>query len=332
MKFLIKKLVEAIGPSGYEKAVRDLVREEVENLVDEIKVDNLGNLITRKGVKQEGGLRIMIAAHIDEIGIMVTHVDKKGFARFTTIGGVRPHTCYGSRVRFLNGVVGVIGGERLENARNVHKFEELFIDVGASSLEDCPIKIGDVAAFERPYEDLGNRVIAKSLDDRIGVAVLIETLKRLESSPHELYFVFSCQEEVGVRGATTASYSIDPDLGIAVDGTLTGDTPRSVTMDVSLGKGPAIKVKDSGMISDPRLVNSMVASAKKNSIPYQMEILLGGSTDARAMQVSRSGMPAGCLSVPLRYVHSPSEMVDMNDVENTVKLLQSLLSEPIELS
>ena len=332
MKSLIKKLVEAIGPSGYEAAVRDLVREEIGNLVDEIKVDALGNLITRKGKKQDDGLRIMITAHIDEIGIMVTHVDKNGFARFTTLGGVRPHTCYGSRVRFLNGVVGVIGGERLENPRNVHKIEELFIDVGADNPEDCPIKIGDVAAFDRPFEDLGSRLTAKSMDDRIGVAVLVETLRQLESSPHELYFVFSSQEEVGVRGATTASFSIDPDLGIAVDGTLTGDTPRGATMDVSLGKGPAIKVKDSGMISDPRLVNAMVSCAQKNSIPYQMEILLGGSTDAKAMQISRAGMPAGCISVPMRYVHSPSEMVDIDDVENTVKLLKALLSEPINLS
>lgn len=332
MKSLIKKLVEAVGPSGYEKAVRDLVRDEIGTLVDEIKVDALGNLITRKGVKQDGGLRIMITAHIDEIGIMVTHIDKNGFARFTTIGGVRPHTCYGSRVRFLNGIVGVIGGERLETPRNVHKFEELFIDVGASNLEDCPIKIGDVAAFDRPFTDLGNRLTAKSMDDRIGVAVLIETLRRLESSPHELFFVFSSQEEVGVRGATTASFSINPDIGIAIDGTLTGDTPRGVTMDVCLGKGPAIKVKDSGMLSDPRLVNAMVSCAEKNAIPFQMEILLGGSTDAKAMQISRAGMPAGCISIPMRYVHSPSEMVDITDVENTVKLLKALLSEPIDLS
>ena len=140
MKSLVKKLVEAIGPSGYETAVRDLVREEIENLVDEINVDALGNLITRKGKKQDDGLRIMITAHIDEIGIMVTHVDKNGFARFATLGGVRPHTCYGSRVRFLNGVIGVIGGERLDNPRDVHKIEELYIDVGAVNPEDCPIK------------------------------------------------------------------------------------------------------------------------------------------------------------------------------------------------
>ena len=331
MKSLIKKLVEATGPSGYEAMVRDLVRAEIETLVDNIVIDAMGNLITKKGIKQGNGMRIMLTAHLDEIGIMVTHVDQKGFVRFTTLGGVSPHTCYGSRVRFLNGKVGVIGGERLENPRNVRKLEELYIDVGATCPQDCPVAIGDVAAFDRPFEDLGNRMVSKAMDDRIGVAVLIETLRRLKNSPHELYFVFSTQEEVGLRGATTAAFAIDPEIGIAIDGTLTGDTPKSNVMDVGLGKGPAIKVKDSGMISDPRLVNAMVTCAQKNEIPFQMEILVGGSTDAKAMQISRAGMPAGCISVPMRFVHTPSEMVDSNDVENTVKLLVALLSNPINL-
>jgi endoglucanase len=332
MKSLIKKMVEATGPSGYEGVVRDLVRTEIESLVDSIEIDAMGNLIAKKGKKEDNGIRIMLSAHIDEIGIMVTHVDRNGFARFTTLGGVSAHTCYGSRVRFLNGQVGVIGGERLENPRNVRKLEELYIDVGATSQDDCPIKIGDVAAFDRPFEDLGTRMVSKAMDDRIGVAVLIETLRRMTNSPHELYFVFSTQEEVGLRGATTAAFAIDPDVGIAIDGTLTGDTPKSAVMEVGLGKGPAIKVKDSGMISDPRLVNAMVSCAQKIDIPFQMEILVGGSTDAKAMQISRAGMPAGCISVPMRYVHSPSEMVDSNDVENTVKLLVALISNPIILT
>jgi putative aminopeptidase FrvX len=332
MKSLIKKLVETVGPSGYESKIRDVVRKEVEAYADEIQVDAMGNLIIRKGEKKEGGMKVMLSAHIDEIGVMVTHVDKNGFARFTTIGGVRPQTCYGSRVRFLNGTAGVIGGERLDNASHVHTFESMFIDVGATSPEDCPVKIGDVAAFDRPFEDLGNRVISKAMDDRVCAAVLIETLKNVKESPHELYFVFSTQEEVGLRGATTAAYAINPDLGISSDVTMTGDTPRSMKMDVSLGKGPAIKVKDGGMLADPKVVAAMVNTAEKHGIPYQLEVLLGGTTDAKAMQISRAGMPAGCVSVPCRYVHTPSEMVDINDLKNAVKLLTQLISEPIQLA
>jgi endoglucanase len=331
MKSLIKKLVETVGPSGYESKIREVIRGEVEGFADEIQVDAMGNLIIKKGEKKEGGLRVMLSAHIDEIGVMVTHVDKNGFARFTTIGGVRPHTCYGSRVRFMNGSAGVIGGERLENANHVHTIESMYIDLGASNPEDCPVKVGDVAAFDRPFEDLGNRVISKAMDDRVCAAILIETLKLVKNSPHELFFVFSTQEEVGLRGATTAAYAIDPSLGIAVDVTMSGDTPRGIKMDVSLGKGPAIKVKDGGMLADPRLVDAMVQCAKKQKIPYQLEVLLGGTTDAKAMQISRAGMPAGCVSVPTRYVHTPSEMVDINDVNNAVKLLSALISEPIKL-
>jgi len=332
MKSLIKKLVETVGPSGYESKIREVIRGEVELYADEISVDAMGNLIVKKGEKKKGGLRVMLSAHIDEIGVMVTHVDKNGFSRFTTIGGVRPQTCYGSRVRFLDGTVGVIGGERLENANHVHAIEAMYIDVGATSVEDCPVKIGDVAAFDRPFEDLGNRLVSKAMDDRVCAAVLIETLKNVKNSPHELYFVFSTQEEVGMRGATTAAYSIDPDLGIASDVTMTGDTPRGIKMEVALGKGPAIKVKDGGMLADPKVVDAMVQCAMKHEIPYQLEVLLGGTTDAKAMQISRAGMPAGCVSVPTRYVHTPSEMVDINDLNNAVKLLTAFISEPIKLA
>jgi endoglucanase len=332
MKLLIKKLVETVGPSGYETQIREVIREEVQKYADETYTDAMGNLIIRKGQKSAQGLKIMLSAHMDEIGVMVTHVDKNGFARFTTIGGVRPHTCLGGRVRFLNGSAGVIGGERLENMGHVHAFEEMYIDLGASSAQDCPVKIGDVAAFERTFEVLGNRLTSKALDDRVGVAVLIEVLRQINSSPNELYFVFSTQEEVGLRGATTAAYGIDPDLGISVDVTVSGDTPRASLMDVKLGAGPAIKVKDGGMLSDPRLVEAMVNCAKEQKIPYQLEVLLGGTTDAKAMQISRAGMPAGCVSIPCRYVHSPSEIVDFRDVENGVKLLTTLLSNPIVLA
>jgi endoglucanase len=272
---------------------------------------------------------------MDEIGVMVTHVDENGYLRFIPIGGVRSLTCVGSRVRFLNGQTGVIYYERTRDLSKPLPFEHLYIDIGAARRADVTLRVGDVAAFERPFTDLGSRLVSKAMDDRIGVAVLIESLRRLAErgnrSPHHLYFVFSVQEEVGVRGATTSAYGIDPDLGVAVDVTNCGDLPNDIKMDVSLGKGPAIKVRDAGMLADPRVVEWMVETAKSEKIPYQMEVLEGGSTDARAMQLTRAGVPAGCISIPCRYVHSPSEMVDFDDVQNAVRLLVSLLEKPLKL-
>jgi putative aminopeptidase FrvX len=330
MKNLIQKLTETFSPSGYEVAICEVIRSEIRPYADEIRVDALGNLIARKGTGSANGKRIMLAGHMDEIGLMATHIDENGFIRFTGLGGIRPTALTGGRVRFMDGTPGVISSDRLTEPGKAPTLEQCFIDVGASSKKECPVKVGDVCAFERPFLDLGNRMIAKSMDDRIGCAVMIETLRTLKSSPHELYFVFTTQEEVGLRGATTSAFGVDPDLGLSVDVTGTGDTPRGSNMEVGLGKGAAIKVKDGGMLADPRIVNWMIRTAEKAKIPYQREVLEGGTTDARAIQVARAGVPAGCLSVPTRYVHSPSEMVDTRDVQNSVKLLVALLSAPVD--
>ncbi|MBN2146995.1 MAG: M42 family metallopeptidase [Anaerolineales bacterium] len=328
MKPLIQKLVETFGPSGYESPIREVIRAEVAAHADEIQVDPLGNLIVRKG--KQGGRKIMLAAHMDEIGVMVTHIDENGFVRFTGIGGVSTRTCYSGRVRFLNGAQGVIGVDRLDDLTRLPSMDQLFIDLGHTSQKDCPVHTGDIAVFERPFADLGDRLVSKAMDDRVGVATLIEVLRQLPETPHQFFFVFSVQEEVGVRGATTAAFSLDPDLGLAVDVTATGDTPKARKMDVSLGKGPAIKVRDAGMLADPRVVDWMARTAEKARIPYQLEVLEGGSTDARAIQLTRAGVPAGCLSIPCRYIHSPSEMVDYKDVQNAVGLLLELLKQPLE--
>jgi putative aminopeptidase FrvX len=331
MKPLIKTLVESTGPSGYETQVRDVIRAQVESHANELRVDALGNLIATQGKPAENGKKIMLAAHMDEIGIIATHVDENGFVRFTTIGGVNPRTCVGGRVRFLDGTIGVIGHEYIKDRSKLPTIEQMYIDVGAKNRASCPVKVADTAAFERPFLDLGDRLVSKAMDDRIGAAVLIETLRQLKYSPHQVFYVFSVQEEVGLRGATTAAYGIDPDIGIALDVTLSGDTPKGIKMDVGLGKGPAIKVRDSGMFSDPQIVNWMVETAERNKLPYQLEVLEGGTTDARAIQLSRAGVPSGCISIPCRYVHAPSEMVDLNDVQNAVKLLVALLQKPIQL-
>jgi len=338
MKSLIKQLVEATAPTGYEGPIRDIIRAEVEPLADQVHIDTMGNLIARRGMGSEGTTaktRIMLSAHMDEIGLIASHIDDNGFVRFHALGGVNPMTCVGGRVRFLNGSQGVIGIERLDNPSRQLSLERLFIDLGVQDRKQCPVKVGDVAVFDRPFLDLGERLVSKAMDDRIGVAVLIETMRQFAdnniTSPHQLFFVFSTQEEVGLRGATTAAYAIEPDLGIAVDVTRSGDTPRGVTMDISLGRGPAIKVRDSGMLADPRVVRWMADSAERGGIPFQYEVLEAGTTDAKAIQLTRSGVLSGCLSIPTRYIHSPSEMVDYADVQNAIRLCVKILSQDIDL-
>jgi putative aminopeptidase FrvX len=268
----------------------------------------------------------VLAAHMDEIGVMVTYVDEQGFARFTNIGGVRPLNCVGGRVAFADGTLGVIGVEqKRDDADKVPKMAQLYIDVGATNRDGCPVQVGDAAVFVRPVAAPEKRLIAKAMDDRIGCAILIETLRRLEHTPHDLYVVFSVQEETTLSGARTSAYNIDPDMAIAVDITATGDTPESKHMAVELGRGPAVKVQDRGMIAHVAVRELLVQRAKEGNIPYQLEVLEAGTTDAAAMQLVRAGVPAGCVSIPCRYFHTPSEMVDEGDVEDCVRLLLEVL-------
>jgi putative aminopeptidase FrvX len=332
MKPLIKKLVESYGPSGSEDQIRELVRAEIRGVPDYITVDPLGNLIAVVKKKAKSGKKVILSAHLDEIGLVVSHIDERGFARVQPFGGVNPLACVGGRVRFADGRLGVIGLDvRRDDLGKIPALSEMYLDVGATSRADCPLKVGDAAGFWRPMAELGERLVAKSLDDRIGVAILIETMRALKRTPHEVAFVFSVQEEVGLRGAGAAAFGLEADLGIAVDVTRTGDTPQGVKMDVSLGRGPAIKVRDTNLVADPRIKNLLVQRAGEAGVPAQLEILDGGSTDASAMQIAGGGVPAGCVSIPTRYIHTPSEMVDYRDVQATVKLLLELLQKPIEI-
>lgn len=332
MKELLKSLVETTGPTGHEDEVRELVKSLIGPFVDEMFTDVMGNLIARKGVKQDDGLKIMFSAHIDEIGVVVTYVDDNGFVRFTNVGGVRPNMELAGRVEFANGTMGVISMEPVKNATTVQPLSRMYIDVGATSAEDCPVSVGDFGVFSRPFLDMGDRVVSKAMDDRAGAAVLVDVIREMGETPHECWFVFSVQEEVGLRGAKTSAYRINPDLGIALDVTMTGDTPKArPVMDVSLGNGPAVKVKDAGMIASPKVVKLMTDVAAENNIPYQLEVLTGGTTDAAAMQITRSGVAAGCISIPCRYVHSPSEMIDINDLQNAVKLILKMIENSIKL-
>jgi putative aminopeptidase FrvX len=330
VKDLIKNLTETFGPSGFEGPIRELIRKEVEQYVDEIRVDALGNLIClKKGTG--GGKEILLDGHMDEIGVIVTHIDDNGFLRFANIGGLSPAIVLGQRVYFENGTVGVIGSETIENLKDL-KLEKFYIDIGARDRKEAEerVRVGDAAAFLQYFVDLGQRVVAKAMDDRIGCLVIIETLKRLGETPHDIYAVFATQEEVGLRGAKVAAFGIEPDVGIAFDVTRTGDTPKGITMEVSLGKGAAIKVKDRSLICTPALKDYMVKVAEENNIPYQLEILEAGGTDSGAIQLTKAGIPAGVISIPCRYIHSPCEMIDMGDLEACINLSKALCESPMD--
>jgi endoglucanase len=334
VKELIAELTETWGPSGNEDAVRKVIEKSITGHADEVRVDALGNLIVLKKGNVKKGVdkrRIMLAAHMDEIGVIVSHVDEKGFLRFSAIGGVFPPTLLGSRVQFGDGKIGVIGRERVVKPDEAPRMDKMFIDVGSPDKGHVGRRVGDAACFTRPFVDLGQRLVAKAFDDRIGCAVLVQTLLGLKTTPHDVYFVFTTQEEVGVRGATTSAFGVEPEIAVAVDVTLTGDTPEAPTMAVALGAGPAIKVKDRGMLAHVGVKNWMVSTAERLKLPYQFEVLDAGSTDGMAIQTSRAGVATGVLSIPTRYVHSPSEMVDYDDVRHSVELLLGMLSSPVSL-
>lgn len=330
MNELVKTLTEAYGPSGEEGQVRALIEDAIRDAATEIRTDPLGNLIALKR-GSGGGKRVMIAAHMDEIGLVVTHIDKKGFVRVGPVGGVMPPTLMGGRVRFGNGKAGVIGSEKWLRSNEAPKWAEVFVDVGATSPDDAPVRVGDIACFDRPFEALGDRLVAKAMDDRAGCAVLVQVLRDLADSPHDVYAVFTTQEEVGTRGALVSAFGIEPEVALAIDVTDTGDVPEAAPNAVELGAGPAVKVMDRGFLSHPGVKQWMMDGAERLGIPYQREVLLVGSTDARAIQLSRAGVPTGALSLPSRYIHTPSEMVDLRDLQGAVNLLVGLLKEPIAL-
>ncbi|MFO7819131.1 MAG: M42 family metallopeptidase [Halanaerobacter sp.] len=326
MKKLIKRLVETYGPSGDEEEIREVIKDEIEDRVDKIETDALGNLIAlKKGRKNK---KIMLAAHMDEIGLIANHIDEDGFIRFDRVGGISPYMLLGARVLFNGETTGVVDKEgQLDDIKKLN-YDKLYIDIGAQEQEEAEEKItlGDTASYLREFQDLGKRVTAKSLDDRIGCVTLIETLKEIDTPTYDTYFVFTTQEEVGTRGSKVAAYNIEPDLGLALDVTLTGDMPEAKRMSVSLGEGPAIKVKDRSVLADPQVKNLLIDLAEENELPYQLEVLKYGGTDAGSMQLTKDGVLAGAVSIPCRYVHSPSEMVDIDDVENSVKLVSALLN------
>jgi putative aminopeptidase FrvX len=320
---LLKKLTQCFGPSGNEEEIREFIKNEIKNNVDDIKTDALGNLIARK---KGPGKRIMFAAHMDEIGLIATFIDKNGFIRFSAIGGIMPFRILYQKVSFKNGTVGIVSyEEKLEKIADL-TLEKMYIDIGAKSREQAEekVNIGDAACFMKNFNIEFDTVSSKALDNRIGCYILIETIKSLTDNHNDLYFVFTVQEELGLRGAGTSAYSINPDYAIAVDITGTGDTPESKLLALELGKGPAIKVKDSSIIAHPVIKNLMIEEAKNNNLPYQLEVLEQGGTDSGAIHITRGGVPSGVLSIPIRYIHTSVEKADINDIKAGVKLLTAI--------
>ena len=321
---LTKKLAETWGPPGYEHRIRAVIQEEVADFADETRVDALGNLICRVG---SGGVSVLVAAHMDEIGLMANYQEPdSGYLRFSRMGGLRPDTLNGNRVLFEDGTIGVIAAQNGAGK----KLDDFYIDVQDGG--GNAVSAGMPAAFMRETQMRGKRIIGKSLDDRIGCVVAIEAMRRLQrQSPNEVYFAFTAQEEVGLRGAKTAAQGIRPDIGIAVDVTGSGDQIRGSKMAVRLGGGAAIKVHDPGLVVPIAIKNWMIERCESDGIPYQLELLSGGTTDASAIQLADAGVPSGCISIPTRYLHTTSETVDIDDVNACVDLLHGLLANPIDL-
>jgi putative aminopeptidase FrvX len=324
----IRTLVESYGPSGHEDQIRETILGLIDGLADEVHVDNMGSVIAWKWADDDSAPTVMLSAHMDEIGMMVTHITEDGFLRFTNIGGLFRNTLHGQRVRFADGTIGTIGTDSDVSSYQTGSMDQFYIDVSGNGAKP---KVGDAAGLLREFEERGDRLIAKSMDDRIGCAIQVEVMKALKGVdlPNNVAFVFSTQEEVGLRGAKTAAYAVDPDIGIALDVTRTGDTPKGLKMEVKLGGGPAIKVKDSGMLAAPEVIDLMEKAAKKAKVSTQREVLEAGTTDAASMQLVRAGVRAGCLSIPCRYIHTTSETVDRGDVEGCIKLLVTLLKDKV---
>ncbi len=336
MKELLANLTGVYGPSGKEDSIRSAIEKEIKDHVDEIRTDTMGNLIAVKKSTLSGDkppVRVMTAAHMDQIGLIITNIDENGFLRFSNIGGVFPFNVINRRVVFENGITGTVSYEtELENMKDL-KLNKMYIDIGAANREEAEkqVSIGDVAVYYAPMAAAGNRYFGCAMDDRAGCAVLVQAIKTIKDSPNELIFVFTVQEEVGLRGAKTSAYSVNPAMAISLDVTLTGDTPKSRPMAVRLGAGPAVKIKDSSLICHPRVKNLMIDRAEEAGIPYQLEVLEAGGTDSGSIHLSREGVPSGVISIPCRYIHSAREMVDKNDLENAVKLLNSILENEIVL-
>ena len=313
----------AFGPSGREDAVREAIAAIAGEYIDDITTDALGNLICRK---KGAGKKLLFAAHMDSIGVVATYIDEKGFIRFAQVGGLFKGDLINIQVRFAGGTRGVISYEEKTPFKDI-TLDNLFIDIGAADRADAErqVQIGDFAVFDAPRFEQNGVLCGPYLDNRIGCVTLLLVMERLaqQEIENDLYFAFTAQEEVGLRGAGAAAFAVEPDIAVVVDVTDTGDLPeRKTPMAVDMGRGPAVKVMDRSVICTPEVYAALERAAAACGIDVQREIVQFGGTDTAALQKTRAGVQAGAVSIPTRYIHSPSEMCAVSDVEAAARLLE----------
>ena len=329
----LEKLCNACGVTGREEEVRNLMTKLLKPISDHVVVDKMENVVAVKKGKKNAP-KIMLAAHMDEIGLMVKNITKEGFLQFAKMGGIDDRILLAQKVIVYTNkgsIDGIVGSkpphiQKEEERKKIIAFDELFIDIGAENKEDAAkkgVKVGDAIGFDQKYAKIGNDiVIGKAFDDRVGCAAMVEVLKLVEKTDCTIYAVGTVQEEVGLRGAGTAAFSIEPDIAIALDVTVAGDVPgvREIDTTIKMGKGPALTVTDSGLITHPKVLRLLLEAAEENKIPYQLETGLMGTTDAARISLTREGVPSGTVSIGTRYIHSPIGMLSLKDVENSAKL------------
>lgn len=324
----LEKLAQAFGVSGYESEVRDIIKEAVKDYADDLSVDALGNVIVFKKGSGANKKKIMLAAHMDEIGLQVTKIEANGMIKVKPLGFLWISTTYMSRVKFRNGIVGIVNSTiKLEDVKN--DFTKLYVDIGLKSKEEVLkyLRIGDVACYVGDYVELKDHIVAsKALDNRLGCHIQIETLKKIDNPYNDLYFVFTVQEEVGCRGSKVAAERIRPDLGIAVDITPAHDYPCDLEGSNTVGEGAAIKISDTSAICDEYLVDEMVKCCQENNIKHQLDVIYVGGTDASSMNTSNLGVKVGAISVVTRYPHGPNSLASLKDVEASIELLSKYVN------
>jgi len=339
MKDLLRKLSEACGISGFEDDVREILKEELDGHVDQMQTDIMGNLITtHKG--KEGKPSVMLASHMDEVGLMVSFIDDDGFLRFVKIGGINDQMLLNQKVYIQTEkgeVPGIIGSKpphitSASEAKKVVAYKDMFIDIGAKDDKQAKelVSVGDPIVFHTEFEEcLNDLVMGKALDNRVGCAVMVEVMKQTDCDA-TVYGVGTVQEEVGLKGAKTSAFKLNPDMAIALDVTIAGDHPgvKAEQASVKAGDGPVISFADAsgrGLITHPMMKKLLVEAAEAAGIDYQVEVGDGGTTDASAIHLTRSGIATATLSSGSRYIHTPISVVNVKDVEDTVKLILEFL-------
>lgn len=330
---LLKRLTEAMGPSGFEDEIRQVIYEEVREYADRVYTDALGSLIVEK-LGTRPGPRVMLSAHMDEVSLMIVHIEDNGLLKFRPIGGVDPRILVSKPVRIgKQKIFGVIGGKAIHLQTQSERekpigLEQMYIDIGASNKEEAEraVSPGDLVVFSTEYQEIGDRrAKAKSFDNRVGCGVLIETLKKSFDVP--VIYAFTVQEEIGLRGAGPVAHRVNPDISLILEGTVCFDVIDAPGhgMGTVLGNGPAVSVMDSSTIANRKMLEHLVQAAESAQIPYQYRRVAGGGNDAGRVHLARGGILTGVVSVPTRYIHAPSQMISLEDYENTIRLVEAFL-------